>query len=83
MTSTAHEDQYAPEPVSDPVFETQAELEAWAKGVRYRANRKMESTKPSERAIIAASRDARIRRVTLAHLHLRDTKADSDGDDGA
>jgi hypothetical protein len=28
--TTAHDDQYAPEPVSDPVFETQAELEARA-----------------------------------------------------
>ena len=64
------EDQYAPEP--DPVFETRAELEVWAKGVRYRAGKAMEQALPFDRQIIAAARDTRIRRVTLAHLHLRE-----------
>lgn len=74
MTTTAHEDQYAPEPVSgDPVFESRAELEAWV------AHEK----KWYLRGHYRRYSEARIRRVTLAHLHLRDTKADSDGDDGA
>ena len=70
MTTTAHEDQYAPEPVSgDPVFETRAEFYAWtAQTVR-------EATTPTK-MIDALDR---IRRVTIAHLHLRDAKADSDG----
>ena len=56
--------------MTDPVFETHAELEAWAKGVRYRANQAMGKAAPRDRAPIAAQRDETIRRVTLAHKHL-------------
>lgn len=60
-------------------FATPAELEAWAAGVRYRAGRKMETARPFERSMIAAARDARIRRVTLAHQHLPTPPAPKEG----
>jgi hypothetical protein len=55
------EGQYAPEP--DPVFETRAELEMWALNIARDAKR--------DPAKQLATLD-RIRRVTLAHLHLRE-----------
>jgi hypothetical protein len=62
----------------NPTFTTRAELEAWAVEMAHWANCTPGQT-------MRARLDALdlIRRVTLAHLHLRDTKADSDGDDGA
>ena len=39
--------------MTDPVFETHAELEAWAKGVRYRANQAMGKAAP--RAVVASN----------------------------
>jgi hypothetical protein len=70
MTTTAHDDQYAPEP--DPVFETRAELEAWAVGeARYAANRQMMETRDEHRKRQTSALHT-IRRVTLAHLHLKD-----------
>lgn len=63
-----------------PTFATRAELEAWAVGVRYRAGRKMETARPFERSMIAAARDARIRRVTLAHQHLPTPPKETSGD---
>jgi hypothetical protein len=74
VTTTAHEDQYAPEPVSgDPVFETRADFYRW----------RLDTLGKRRTTAGKMSVFARIRRVTLAHLHLRDTNADSDGDDGA
>jgi hypothetical protein len=65
LMTTAHEDQYAPEP--DPVFATRAELEAWAVDTAHWANCTPGQT-------MRARLDALdcIRRVTLAHLHLRE-----------
>lgn len=60
-TTTAHEDQYAPEP--DPVFETRTELEAWVSAMSFVRRRTTAGKK---------SAADRIRRVTLAHLHLRE-----------
>jgi hypothetical protein len=70
MTTTAYDDQFAPEP--DPVFEARAEFIRWVEQVL--------DTACVDDVLDKADT---IRRVTLAHLHLRDTKADSDGDDGA
>lgn len=64
MTTTAYDDQFAPEPVSgDPVFETRAELEAWVSAMSFARRR----TTAGKMSVFA-----RIRRVTLAHLHLRE-----------
>jgi hypothetical protein len=72
MTTTAHEDQYAPEPVSgDPVFPSRATLIAWVE-------EELRAARGIDAVAFLATLD-RIRRITLAHLHLRDTKADSDG----
>ena len=60
MTTTAHEDQYAPEP--DPVFQTQADFYRWRLDTL--GKRRTDAGKMSV--------FARIRRVTLAHLHLRE-----------
>lgn len=60
MTSTACDDQFAPEP--DPVFESEAAFYAWtAQTIR-------EATTPAK-MITALDR---VRRVKLAHLHLRE-----------
>jgi hypothetical protein len=57
------EDQFAPEP--DPVFETRAELEAWARHL----DGGFTARNPTKRQRAQINR---IRRVTLAHLHLRE-----------
>jgi len=60
VTTTAHDDQYAPEP--DPVFETRAELANWAVNLAHGVKTHAEAL-----PIIEI-----INRVTLAHLHLRE-----------
>jgi hypothetical protein len=76
VTTTAHEDQYAPEPVSgDPVFKSRAELEAWAKdmaGVVAVSVAFAKSGEPEHADHIWSSALDQVRRVTLAHLHLRE-----------
>jgi hypothetical protein len=69
--TTTHDDQHAPKPVSDPVFKTQAELEAWAAKTARDAEVEVMTVRPIDFTprLMAINR---IRRVTHAHLHLRE-----------
>ena len=59
--------------MTDPVFQTRADLEAWAKemaGTVVTAVTLAKTGEPEHAAAIWQSALAQLRRVTIAHLHL-------------
>jgi len=67
--------------VTDPTFQTRADLEAWAKDLAGQATvaASLSAAKePEEAKAIYASAINQLRRVMLAHVHLKDTDHGTD-----